>query len=241
MQFKFTFKHMEALDSIEEYARHRIEKIEKYSLKKDVQLHFIFEAKKGDRIALIGKNGAGKTTLCRCLTGIYKPQFGQIKVEGKVRSIIDPATIIYPDLTGRENAKIMMDLLYPSDKGKAQELLSDALEFSGLGAHLDKSFRQYSNGMQTRLCLSLATCTPSDIFILDEVFEGADAEFQEKISARILRLISQSGIVFFVSHSESQIRRVCNKGLLLNEGKIINYGNLDQVFETYSKLNSISQ
>lgn len=195
-----------------------------------------FRASKGDRIALVGKNGAGKTTLCRVLTGIYKPTSGSVEVRGHVRSIIDPSAMIYPDLTGRENARLLMSLLYPNLTDEFEDVLEDALAFSGLGGFLDLPFRHYSNGMQTRLCLSVASCFPADVFILDEVFDGADQEFRDRVSKRMLDLIQNSSVVFFVSHSEEQVRRVCNKALLLNEGQLVQEGDVSEVFHTYKKL-----
>lgn len=193
-----------------------------------------FTARRGERIALIGKNGAGKSTLCRCLAGIYRPSLGRIQIEGNVRTILDPSAIIYPELTGRENARILAALLYP-DLGKAlNERIDEALDFSGLGSFLDTPFRYYSNGMQTRLCLSIATCAPADVFVLDEVFDGADSEFRERISRRILDLIAQSGVVFFVSHSEAQVRRVCNRAILLDSGCIRAEGSVDDVYKVYN-------
>ncbi len=191
-------------------------------------------AKQGDRIALIGKNGEGKSTLCRCLAGFYRPTKGKIEVQGRVRSILDPAAIIYPELTGRENAQILAALLYPELGETLAERIDEALQFSGLGAFLDTPFRYYSNGMQTRLCLSIATCAPADIFILDEVFDGADSEFRERISRRIIDLISQSGVVFFVSHSEAQVRRVCNRAIFIDSGRIQVDGSVDEVYRVYN-------
>jgi ABC-type polysaccharide/polyol phosphate transport system ATPase subunit len=195
-----------------------------------------FEAYNGDRIALVGRNGAGKSTLCRVLTGIYKPTRGKVETRGTVRSIIDPAATVFPDLTGRENARLLMGLLYPDLREEFEDYLQEVLEFSGLGNFLDTPFRHYSNGMQTRLCLSVATCRPANIFILDEVFDGADQEFRARVSKRMLQLIEKSGVVFFVSHSESQVRNICNKALLLHEGKVLEFGAVENIFESYTKL-----
>jgi len=210
-----------------------------YAMQKRDVLHVLksisFQAKRGDRIAIIGKNGAGKTTLCRCLSGIYNPRTGSILSSGTVRSILDPSVAVYPELSGRENGEILARLLYPHLSNFKQHL-DEALEFSGLGSFLDVPYRHYSNGMQTRLCLSVATIAPSDIFILDEVFEAADKGFKERISARILSLIERSGVVFFVSHVDEQIRRVCNKGLVLHDGKILYFGPIEEALSQYNRV-----
>ena len=173
----------------------------------------------GDRIALIGVNGAGKTSLCRTIAGFYHPTRGEVRLHGKVRAIFDTIVGIYPELTGRENARILVHFLYP-DLENFEELLSEALDFSELGRFLDTPFKFYSNGMQARLCLSVLTIQGTDILVLDEVFEGADQFFREKISKRVLKLIDASGAVIFVSHSEEQLLRVCNRAVVIQSGKV---------------------
>lgn len=155
-------------------------------------------------------------------------------VNGNVQSILDPSAIIYPELTGYRNAEILMKLFYKKKYSPA--LLEEALEFSGLKEHLLLPFRTYSNGMKTRLMLSIATTRPADIFVLDEVFDGADAEFQYKMNKRMISLIDRSEIVFFVSHSEDYIRKVCNRGLLMHKGSLLYDGNLDFLFKYYKEL-----
>lgn len=209
-----------------------------YFLQSKELLHVLknisFEAKHGDRIAIIGKNGAGKSTLCRSLAGIYRLPKGCITTTGQVRAVFNTSLVLFPDLTGRENARYLFDLIYTADKKNTKELLNSALEFSGLGRFLDMPFKYYSTGMQSRLCLSLVSCQPADIFILDEVFEAADREFRERISHRIIHLIENSGIVFFVSHSEEQIRKVCNKALWLQDGHIKMFDSVDTVMSSYN-------
>jgi ABC-type polysaccharide/polyol phosphate transport system ATPase subunit len=193
-----------------------------------------FKAKVGDRIGIVGKNGSGKSTLCRLISRIYEPENGQIIVKGSVQSILDPSAIIFPELSGYRNAEILMQLFYKNGYSKVR--LDEALNFSGLGKHLSLPFRTYSNGMKTRLILSIATARPADIFILDEIFDGADAEFQSKMNNRMVSLIERSNIVFFVSHSEDYIRRVCNRGLLIHEGRLLYDGNIDKLFQLYEDL-----
>jgi ABC-2 type transport system ATP-binding protein len=173
----------------------------------------------GDRVALIGVNGAGKTSLCRAIAGVYKPTKGEINVTGKVRAIFDTMVGIFPELTGRENAEILTDFLYP-DLPDRDARVADALEFSELGNFLDTPFKYFSNGMQARLCLSILTMQATDLLILDEVFEGADQFFREKIAKRVLGIIERSGAVIFVSHSEDQLRRVCNRAIVLKNGAV---------------------
>jgi len=193
-----------------------------------------FNINEGDRIGILGVNGAGKTTLCRCLAGTYNPTRGAVRRHGRVRGVFDTAIGIYPNLTGRENARLLMHFLYPECVDQHAELVEEALEFSELGKFLDYPYRTYSNGMQARLCLSLISCRPSDLLILDEVFDGADRFFREKISRRILSIIEKSGAVVFVSHSAEQIFNVCNRVLLLEHGEILFDGDVGEALYLYS-------
>jgi ABC-type polysaccharide/polyol phosphate transport system ATPase subunit len=180
-----------------------------------------FQIHKGDRIGILGVNGAGKTTLCRCLSGLFSPSLGTVKLHGRVRAIFDLTVGIYPELTGRENAEIIGEFLYPQLGTNLKPAIQEALDFSGLGEFLDAPFKTYSNGMQARLCLPLLSIAAPDILILDEVFDGADMGFKAKVSKRILNLMDQAGAVVFVSHSKDHIMQVCNRVLVMEQGQLI--------------------
>jgi ABC-type polysaccharide/polyol phosphate transport system ATPase subunit len=198
-----------------------------------------FSVKVGDRVALVGTNGSGKTSLCRCIAGIYHPTQGRVRSRGLVRAIFDAAVGIHPELTGRENAFLLARFLYPLEHRRLVELVKEALEFSELGRLLDVPYKVYSNGMQARLCLSIISCLPCDLLILDEVFEGADVFFQEKISQRILQMIERSGAVIFVSHEADQVEKVCNRLLLLEGARIAYDGDVKtglQYYREHSRL-----
>lgn len=187
--------------------------------------------KSGDRLGILGLNGAGKTSLCRCISGIYQPSGGQIEVVGQVQAIFDTSVALFPELTGRENIEILVSLLYPSLK--AQDLVEDICSFSGLRKYLDMPFKFYSNGMKTRLTLSAISCRPSDILILDEVFEGADQSFKAKIGRRISKMIEESGIVIFVSHTPSQVLEVCNRAIVLFDSEVVLDGSPQDAVSEY--------
>lgn len=197
-----------------------------------------FVVGRGEIVGLIGINGSGKTSLCRCIAGMYVPTQGNVRVMGQVRAIFDTGIGIQPELTGRENAHLLSHLLYPEDKRRA-DLVDDALEFSGLGRFIDVPYKVYSNGMQTRLCLSLLSAKPADILILDEVFDGADTFFKNKIAERIKDLIKNSGAVLFVSHSPAQLRDVCTRAIVLNQGKLAFDGTVDAALAFYSTLGPV--
>jgi ABC-2 type transport system ATP-binding protein len=196
---------------------------------RDISLH----VRRGDRVGILGVNGAGKTSLCRAVAGMYRPASGVIRRTGRLRAVFDTAVGMQPELTGRENAELLARFLYPEEPDR-QALVDEALEFSELGRFLDVPYRLYSNGMQARLCLSLVSCRPCDLLILDEVFEGADAFFREKISRRVSALIESSGAVLFVSHSVEQVRRVCNRAILLRDGRVAFDGPVEEALRAYA-------
>jgi ABC-type polysaccharide/polyol phosphate transport system ATPase subunit len=191
-----------------------------------------FEFAVGDRVALVGVNGAGKTSLLRCIAGIYRPTSGALEVRGRVRAVFDTSVGILPELTGRENAHLLAKFIYP-DEPDSRAIAEEAVEFADLGRFADMPFRIYSNGMQARLCLSLVSARPADILILDEVFDGADEFFRERMAARILGVIERSGIVLFVSHDAELVRRVCNRALVLDDGRIAFDGGPDDALARY--------
>ncbi len=217
-----------------------------------------FTANLGDRIALIGRNGAGKSTLCRILSKIYRPYSGNVTIKGQVRSVLDPNAVLYPDLTGRENARVLFQLLYGNlstqkiwflparphstgniDAGGGTRLLNDALDFSELGINLDTAIRTYSTGMRARLLLSIAASLPTEILLLDEVYDGADVDFQRKIQKKMNALIEKTKTTFLVSHSEERCRELCNRGIVIENGRILFDGDLDSAFKEYNSIFAI--
>lgn len=192
---------------------------------------------RGERVAIVGLNGAGKTSLCRLIAGYYRPSGGRIERFGRIRALFEVATVVQVELTGRENAELLARLLYPGESVAAE--LNEALEFSELGRFLDAPLRTYSKGMLTRLGLSLATMKSADILILDEVFDGADQFFKEKIAARTVRMMEKSGAVIFISHSAKQIRDVCNRVVVLNQGKILFDGGVEAGLSYFGRQGSL--
>lgn len=190
----------------------------------------------GDRVGLIGVNGAGKSTLCRSLSGFYKPQTGKILRSGKVRALFDSSLALYPELSGRENARLLAEIYYPELRDEIEAIVQESLEFSDLNSFIDAPVKTYSKGMLVRLTLSLLSARPADILILDEVFDGADEFFREKLSSRISSLIEKSGAVIFVSHFEAQIQSVCNRAIVLGEGAVLFDGGLDEAYALYRNI-----
>lgn len=194
-----------------------------------------FEVKVGDRIGLIGVNGAGKSSLCRIISGIYLPSSGNIKSHGKVRALFESGLMLYPELSGRENAKVLCEIYFPEFANEHEEIINESITFSELGEYIDAPIKTYSNGMLVRLTLSLLSARPAEILILDEVFDGADEFFREKLNARVRSMIDQSGAVIFVSHYQNQIETICNRAILLVNGNLVFDGSIANAFENYRK------
>lgn len=179
------------------------------------------QIKKGERVGILGNNGSGKTSLCRFICGLYGP-VKNIKINGLVRGIFDTEVIVMPELSGKENLEILAHFFFPElNKKERKEIIADAEAFSELGKYLDVPFKLYSKGMRARLFLSLISSKPSDLLILDEVFNGADHFFSEKITQRIKQLIIKSGAVIFVSHSHDVMKEVCNRVIVFDNKKIV--------------------
>ena len=132
------------------------------------------------------------------------------------------------------SADILYEFLFPNLGSEKKQIIEEALQFSELGDFLDVPYKFYSNGMQTRLCLSLISALPSELLILDEVFDGADQFFRKKISARVKNMIEKSGVVVFVSHSNEQILEVCNRVIILSHGRIVFDGLPQEGIDKYS-------
>ncbi|OFZ02038.1 MAG: hypothetical protein A2070_06155 [Bdellovibrionales bacterium GWC1_52_8] len=193
---------------------------------------------RGERLGLIGVNGSGKTSLCRCIAGMLTPTAGNIVLNGHCRAIFNPQIGVIPELTGRENAHLLAQLIYPELEHKElQAITAESMEFSELGHFLDTPFENYSQGMRARLCLSLMTARSCDLLILDEVTDNTDQFFRKKMEARLQNFLSGAGVVLFVSHSMDHLEKVCDRAAILHEGKIAFEGPLSKAMEAYSFLN----
>lgn len=177
--------------------------------------------KEGDRIALLGKNGSGKTTLCHVLSRSLYPSAGSLKLNCKVRSVYHSTSHLFPELSGRENAKVLARLLYPSvSVADLNEITNEVISFSELGTFANAPIKTYSKGMAARMLLSLVTALPSDLLIMDELFDGADQFFMDKFTPRFEKVIGKSKATLFVNHDTAILKKYCSRVIVLNEGKI---------------------
>jgi ABC-type polysaccharide/polyol phosphate transport system ATPase subunit len=188
----------------------------------------------GDRIGIIGGNGAGKTTLLRVLAGIYIPFPGYVRIEGKIAPLFDTGFGMDMDATGYEN--IRLRFLYLGFSRKEMESRIDEIaEFCELGAFLHMPLRTYSAGMQTRLAFAVSTSIDPEILLLDEQIGAGDAAFITKAARRFEQLVERSGILVLASHSDAAVRQFCTKGLVLEHGRLVFAGPVDDALERYHK------
>lgn len=210
--------------------------IKYFSSKKDrlVVLRDInLEIVKGDILAILGANGVGKTSLCRYLSGIIQTK--DVEIYGETRAIFENNTILYPDLTGRENAIVLTELLYENlDFLERKEIVEEAITFSELKEFIDVPFKNYSRGMKARLYLSLLTSKPVDLLVLDEAFGGTDHFFAEKLHGRIKDLMKKCGAVILVSHNFDEVLKYCNRAIVLKNKEIAFDGRPDLAIEFYN-------
>lgn len=197
-----------------------------------------FEARDGDRIGLVGGNGAGKTTLLRVLSRVYPPTSGRALIEGRISSLIDLSIGMDSDATGYDNIEMRAIMLGLTPK-QANALIPSVEEFSELGEFLDLPIRTYSSGMMLRLAFAVNTALHPDILILDEVISVGDAAFAARAEKRMQASIERSSIMFLASHSNETIKRLCNRALWLDGGKLMMDGVADEVLEAYASHNGV--
>ncbi|MEC4596522.1 ABC transporter ATP-binding protein [Burkholderia vietnamiensis] len=186
----------------------------------------------GDRIGLIGHNGAGKSTLLRTMAGIYSPTSGSIITEGRAVPLLDISLGMDENSTGMQNIRLRGLLLGMSDveiRRKQQEIA----EFSDLGDYLDLPMRTYSSGMKVRLGFAVSTSVDAEILLLDEVMGVGDASFMHKAERRLADLHSRAEIVVLAMHSNSEIRKVCNKVLWMERGQVRAFGGVEEILTAY--------
>lgn len=193
-----------------------------------------FEANEGDVIGLVGRNGAGKSTLLRVIANIIKPDRGQLYVNGSVSSLLSLNTGQQMNLTGRENI-VLQGLLLGLSNEYINEVIDDVIDFSELGQFIDQPIKSYSSGMKSRLSFALMPFVKNDILLLDEIFSVGDGNFQEKAKQVMNNHIAQAKVVFLVSHSLGLIKETCNKVMWLDKGELIEFGNSDDVLESYNQ------
>lgn len=191
-----------------------------------------FSIKQGDRVGILGLNGAGKSTLLKVIAGVLKATEGSIATKGRIAPLLELGAGFDLQYTGAENI-----FLYGAVLGYSKEFIkekfNEIVEFSELGDFINVPVKNYSSGMKSRLGFSIATIVEPDILILDEVFAVGDAKFRKKSEKKIKSMFKDGVTVLFVSHNIEQVKNICNKAILLEKGKLIADGEVQEVCEIY--------
>ncbi|MBC8727888.1 ABC transporter ATP-binding protein [Paraburkholderia sp. UCT2] len=179
-----------------------------------------FTFSEGERVGLIGHNGSGKTTLLRTLSGVYAPVRGELKVRGKIASLLDVSMGLDPDATGFENIYLrgILDGLKPA---RIRSKIDEIADFSELGDYLNLPVRTYSSGMMLRLAFAISTSVEADILIMDEWLSVGDAEFSVKAAERLEGLVGKAALLVVASHDPSLVARVCSRKISMEHGKMV--------------------
>lgn len=224
----------EKVDSMKEYfiklVKHELKFTEFWALK-DVS----FAVEKGDRVGILGLNGAGKSTLMKVIAGVFRPSEGTVAREGVLAPMIELGAGFDMQYTGAENIYLYGAVLGHSRKFM-EEKFDEIVEFSELKEFIDVPLKNYSSGMKARLGFSIATVVKPDILILDEVLSVGDAKFRKKSEKKLMDMMDTGVTVLFVSHNMDQVKRICNKAMILDHGKLLAYGDIDDVATQYEEM-----
>ena len=193
-----------------------------------------FNVEKGERLGILGFNGAGKSTLLKVIAGVLKPTKGSVKVEGVIAPLLELGAGFDMNYSGAENI-----YLYGATMGYSrkyiEERYDEIVEFSELGDFIDVPVKNYSSGMRARLGFAIATAVDPEVLILDEVLSVGDAKFRIKSENKIKGMFDKGVTVLFVSHNTAQVRRLCTKAILLDHGKVIANGDVNEVCDIYDE------
>jgi lipopolysaccharide transport system ATP-binding protein len=194
-----------------------------------------FDINQGDAVGIIGRNGAGKSTLLKLLSRVTSPTTGEIKVKGRIASLLEVGTGFHPELSGRENIYLNGAILGMRKKEITRKL-DEIIDFSGVERYIDTPVKRYSSGMYVRLAFAVAAHLESEILIFDEVLAVGDAEFQKKCLGKMGDISKGEGrTVLFVSHNMSAVKSLCKRGIVLENGLVKYQGKIDNTLSIYQE------
>ncbi len=191
--------------------------------------------KRGECLGIIGRNSSGKSTLLKIIAGIIKPDSGKVFVDGVILPMIELGVGFNPELTGLENIYLYGALLGIA-KDKIKNQLKEIIEFSELGDFINVKLKYFSSGMMARLAFSIATTHEPDIILIDEVLAIGDVSFQNKCIKRMLKFKDRGKTIVFVSHAADQIKTICDRVVVLNDGLIVFNGDVNEGLNYYERL-----
>ena len=194
-----------------------------------------FEIEQGDAVGIIGRNGAGKSTLLKILSKVTQPTTGKIYTQGRIASLLEVGTGFHPEMTGRENIFLNGAILGMTKKEITRKF-DEIVDFSGVERYIDTPVKRYSSGMYVRLAFAVAAHLESEILIVDEVLAVGDAEFQKKCLGKMNDVTKGEGrTILFVSHNLTAIKELCRSGILLDQGRSIYTGGIEEAVIEYQK------
>ena len=191
------------------------------------------EVKRGESVALIGRNGAGKSTILKLITGVSFPTDGDVYVDGKVSALLELGAGFDAESTGRENIRFKCSLMGMSDQ-EIDEVEESIIEFADIGDYMDQPLRSYSSGMKARLGFAINANAQPDILIVDEALSVGDKRFQQKCKDKITEIMADDEVtLLFVTHSLKTARDFCKRGIVLEKGKMLFDGDIDEAIDFY--------
>ena len=191
-----------------------------------------FQIRDGEAVGIVGRNGAGKTTLLKLLARVTRPTAGRASVHGRIGSLLEVGTGFHPELTGRENI-FLNGAILGMRKSEIAAKFDEIVEFSGVARFLDTPLKHYSSGMQMRLAFSVAAHLEPEILLVDEVLAVGDLEFQKRCLGKMASVARRGRTVVFISHQMNQIRRLCEKVIWLDSGRVRQMGATAEVVAAY--------
>ena len=192
-----------------------------------------FKVEQGDVVGIIGKNGAGKSTLLKLLSKVTGPTVGTIRARGRIGALLEVGTGFHPEMTGRENI-FMNGAIMGMSKAEVARKLDEIIDFSGCERYIDTPVKRYSSGMTVRLGFAVAAHLDPEILVVDEVLAVGDAEFQKKAIGKMKAVSKGEGrTVLFVSHNMTAVKSLCKTGIILQNGQIIDTGDVDGIVTHY--------
>lgn len=192
-----------------------------------------FEVKQGEVLGIVGKNGAGKSTLLKILSQITTPTTGNIKVKGRIASLLEVGTGFHPELTGLENI-FLNGAILGMTKTEIKRKLDEIIDFSGVQKYIDTPVKRYSSGMVVRLGFAVAAHLEPEILIVDEVLAVGDMEFQKKCLGKMQDVSVEGRTILFVSHNMTAVKSLCKTAILLKNGEIVEAGAAGKIVDSYS-------
>jgi ABC-type polysaccharide/polyol phosphate transport system ATPase subunit len=197
--------------------------------------HISFDLREGDRLAILGRNGAGKSTLLRVLNRVYQPSEGKLSIQGSCQALLNISLGFNGEATVRENI-YLRGIAMGLKAAFLREQVEGILEFSGLREKVNHRLRTLSSGQKMRLGFAISTCVQQDIILMDEWVGAGDADFMRKAKERMRSRVGGSKIVVLASHSTGLLRDICNRGIVLERGRLVHAGDITSSLKYYHEL-----